>query len=149
MSLSPTSSVWPTSWTSNVEGASGGVGPVKLGEFDMDAQIPVGKDKGAARAVIRPECVVLEEGDATGGNRIPGMIERTVFLGSTSQVMVRLAQGSLIQALVTNAVNEEPWASGDAVRVQLPADSLRVLESSATAAWADGQEKSSELADAV
>ncbi len=132
-----------------VLGSDGSTGAVTTGEFTFDAQIPVGKAKGPGRAVIRPECVQLEEGDLTGDNRIPGMIERTVFLGSTSQVMVRLAQGSLIQALVTNAVNEEPWASGDPVRVRLPSDSLRVLKSSETATWVDGVASSGELADAV
>jgi spermidine/putrescine transport system ATP-binding protein len=131
-----------------VKGDGGTTGEVSIGDFGFDAQIPVGKVKGAGRAVIRPECIQLEEGDLTGDNRIPGMIERTVFLGSTSQVMVRLAQGSLVQALVTNAVNEEPWGSGDAVRVRLPAESLRVLESSDTATWVDGQ-TSALLADAV
>ena len=66
--------------------------------------------------MIRPECVQLEEGELTGDNRIPGMVERAVFLGSTSQVFVRLPQGSVVQSLVTNAVNEEPWASGDPSR---------------------------------
>ncbi len=128
--------------------SGGGVGAVKIGDFTFDATIPEGRKAGAGRAVVRPECIVLEEGDATGGNRIPGMIERIVFLGSTSQVYVRLAQGSLLQALVTNAVNEEPWGSGDPVRVQLPADSLRVLESSGDAMWSDDTVKAP-LADAV
>jgi spermidine/putrescine transport system ATP-binding protein len=132
-----------------VIGAADATGAVTLGDFTLDAQIPAGKAKGPGRAVIRPECVQLEEGDLTGDNRIPGMIERTVFLGSTTHVMVRLAQGSLIQALVTNAVNEEPWASGDPVRVRLPSDSLRVLESSSAAAWVDGQTTGDHLADAV
>jgi hypothetical protein len=71
---------------------------------------------------------------------MPGMVERVVYLGSTSQVFVRLASGSTIQALVTNAVNEEPWASGDACRVRLPSDSLRVLEQGGQAAWSDDAE---------
>jgi spermidine/putrescine transport system ATP-binding protein len=122
---------------------SGGVGPVKLGEFTLDAQVPQGYRPGMGRAVIRPESVHLEEGDATGDNRVPGMVERVVYLGSTSQVYVRLPQGSLIQSLVTNAVHEEPWASGDACRVRLSADSLRVLESSGDAAWSDETEGAS------
>jgi len=122
---------------------SGGVGPVKLGEFTLDAQVPRGYQPGMGRAVIRPESVHLEEGDATSDNRVPGMVERVVYLGSTSQVYVRLPQGSLIQSLVTNAVHEEPWASGDACRVRLPADSLRVLESSGDAAWSDEAEGAS------
>jgi spermidine/putrescine transport system ATP-binding protein len=117
-----------------------GVGPVRLGEFTLDAQIPEGRGTGPGRAVIRPESVQLEEGDLTGDNRMPGMVERVVYLGSTSQVFVRLASGSTIQALVTNAVNEEPWASGDACRVRLPSDSLRVLEQGGQAAWSDDAE---------
>ena len=122
---------------------TGGVGPVKLGDFTLDAQIPAGYTPGAGRAVIRPESVHLEEGDATGDNRVPGMVERVVYLGSTSQVYVRLPQGSVVQSLVTNAVNEEPWASGDACRVRMSSDSLRVLESSGAAAWSDDAAKES------
>ncbi len=118
---------------------TGGVGPVKLGDFTLDAQVPQGYTPGMGRAVIRPESVHLEEGDLTGDNRVPGMVERVVYLGSTSQVYVRLPQGSVVQSLVTNAVNEEPWSSGDACRVRMPSDSLRVLETSGDAAWADDQ----------
>jgi spermidine/putrescine transport system ATP-binding protein len=116
---------------------SGGVGPVKLGDFTLDAQIPEGYQPGKGRAVIRPESLHLEEGDLTGDNRLPGMVERVVYLGSTSQVFVRLPQGSVVQSLVTNAVNEEPWSSGDACRVRMPSDSLRVLETSGDGAWSD------------
>ena len=117
---------------------SGGVGPIKLGEFTLDAQVPEGYVPGSGRAVIRPESVHLEEGDLTGDNRLPGMVERVVYLGSTSQVFVRLPEGSLVQSLVTNAVHEEPWSSGDACRVRMSADSLRVLEQSDDTAWVDG-----------
>ncbi len=116
---------------------SGSGGPVKLGEFTLDAQVPTGYPRGEGRAVIRPESVHLEEGDATGGNRIPGMVERLVYLGSTTQVHVRLPDGSTVQSLVTNAVTEEAWASGDACRVRLPADALRVLEQTGHAAWSE------------
>jgi spermidine/putrescine transport system ATP-binding protein len=115
----------------------GGVGPVKLGEFTLDAEIPDGYTPGPGRAVIRPESIYLEEGDLTGDNRLPGMIERVVYLGSTSQVFVRLPNGSMVQSLVTNAAYEEPWSSGDPCRVRMPSDSLRVLEHSGAAAWTD------------
>ena len=49
---------------------------------------------GPGRAVIRPECVELEEAGLTGDNRLPGMVERVVFLGSTTQVNVRLPHGA-------------------------------------------------------
>jgi spermidine/putrescine transport system ATP-binding protein len=118
-------------------GDADGVGPVQLGEFTVDAEIPDGYRPGPGRAVIRPESVYLEEGEASGDNRLPGMVERVVYLGSTSQVFVRLPSGNQIQALVTNAAYEEPWSSGDPCRVRLPKDSLRVLEHSGDATWTD------------
>ena len=55
------------------------------------------------------------------------MVERLVFLGSATQVIVRLAEGSQIQALVQNTGDHTAYAQGDAVRVHLPVDALRVL----------------------
>ena len=37
-----------------------------------------------------------------GANCIPGMIDRTIYVGSNLQVMVRLANGGLLQASVPN-----------------------------------------------
>ena len=121
----------------SVLSGGGGTGRVQLGQFTLDAQIPEGFRPGPGRAVIRPESVHLEEGDGTGDNRLPGMVERVVYLGSTSQVFVRLPDGSAVQSLVTNAVHEEPWSSGDACRVRMAADSLRVLEQSGDHTWTD------------
>ncbi len=118
------------------EGA-GGTAPIRLGDFTLDAQVPAGHLSGPGRAVIRPESVHLEETDLTGDNRLPGMVERVVYLGSTSQVYVRLPDGSSVQSLVTNAVHDEPWSSGDACRIRMPSDALRVLEHSDVHAWSD------------
>ena len=123
-----------------------GVGPVTLGEFTVDAEIPEGYVPGPGRAVIRPESVHLEEGQPSGPNRLPAMVERVVYLGSTSQVFVRLPSGALIQSLVTNAAYEEPWSSGDPCQVHLPTDSLRVLEHSGDTTWTDDDQP--ELSDA-
>jgi spermidine/putrescine transport system ATP-binding protein len=104
---------------------------VRFGEFTLEAQAPAGHDSGAGRAVIRPECVELVEPGLTGANRLPGMVDRTVFLGSTTQVMVRLPQGAVVQSLVTNNAMRDRLTSGQPVTVQLPSQSLRVLASSA------------------
>ncbi len=40
--------------------------------------------------------------DQAGENCIPGMIDRTIYVGSNLQVMVRLANGGLLQASVPN-----------------------------------------------
>jgi hypothetical protein len=55
------------------------------------------------------------------------MVERLVFLGSTTHVYVRLATGSTLQALVRNAGEPVPYRQGTPVSVGLPADALRVL----------------------
>jgi spermidine/putrescine transport system ATP-binding protein len=110
---------------------SGMTRTVRFGEFTLEAQAPAGHDSGPGRAVIRPECVELVEPGLTGANRLPGMVDRTVFLGSTTQVMVRLPQGAVVQSLVTNNAMRDTLTSGQPVTVQLPSQSLRVLASSA------------------
>jgi spermidine/putrescine transport system ATP-binding protein len=103
---------------------------VRFGEFALEAQAPDGHRAGPSRAVIRPECVELDEAGLTGANRVPAMVDRTVFLGSTTQVQVRLPQGAVLQALVTNHAEREDLTSGQPVTVRLPSESLRVLASS-------------------
>jgi spermidine/putrescine transport system ATP-binding protein len=115
---------------------------VRFGEFTLEAQAPAGRDPGPGRAVIRPECVELAEPGLTGANRLPGMIDRTVFLGSTTQVLVRLPQGAVVQSLVTNSSMRNSLATGQPVTVELPSQSLRVLASS------DGVAPATHAADA-
>src|SRR4051812_15811659 len=109
---------------------TGLVRSVRFGEFKLEAQAPAGHEAGPGRAVIRPECVELAEPGLTGANRVPGMIDRTVFLGSTTQVMVRLPQGAVVQSLVTNTSARDTLTTGQPVTVCLPSQSLRVLASS-------------------
>jgi segregation and condensation protein A len=84
--------------------------------------------RGAARIVIRPERVGLEEhGAPSGPNRIPGMVERVVYVGSAVQVIVRAATGESLQALVRNTGQGIPWEQGTPVQLHLPPDALRVF----------------------
>ena len=82
---------------------------------------------GPAHAVIRPERVRIEPYGQDGPHRVPGMIERLVFLGSATQVMLRLAPGALLQALVHNDGSEVALSQGTPVHVFLASDALRVL----------------------
>ena len=112
---------------------SPGSGPtrsVRFGEFTLEAQAPPGHEAGSGRAVIRPECVELDGAGLTGDTRVPGMIDRTVFLGSTTQVMVRLPHGAVVQSLVTNHSASESFTAGQPVTVSLPSSALRVLAAS-------------------
>jgi spermidine/putrescine transport system ATP-binding protein len=112
---------------------SSGSGPtrsVRFGEFTLEAQAPPGHRPGPGRAVIRPECVELAEAGLTGANRLPGMVDRTVFLGSTTQVLVRLPQGAVVQSLITNGAGSQTFATGQPVTACLPPEALRVLAAS-------------------
>jgi spermidine/putrescine transport system ATP-binding protein len=112
---------------------SGPTRSVRFGDFTLEAQVPTGCGAGPGRAVIRPECVEVGDAGLNGGNRVPGMVDRAVFLGSTTQVKVRLPHGAVIQSLVTNASVHGGLASGQPVSVRLPAESLRVLSAASSA----------------
>ncbi|MGH9303654.1 MAG: ABC transporter ATP-binding protein [Acidimicrobiales bacterium] len=100
---------------------------LRLGDFELDAGCGRTDALGAVKLAIRPERVQLYAFEETGANRVPGMVERIVFLGSATQVIVRLAQGARLQALVHNDGLALSWHQGTPVAVGLPADALRVL----------------------
>src|SRR2546423_15599083 len=65
---------------------------------------------GEAKIVIRPERIELEEhGSPSGPNRIPGMVERVVFVGSATPVIVQNTTKKTLQALVQNPHNKIPY----------------------------------------
>ncbi len=83
---------------------------------------------GAAAAVVRPERLRVMSHDEAGENSIPGMIDRTIYVGSNLQVMVRLANGGLLQASVPNdGIDLDSHEQGAPVSVHVPADALRIL----------------------
>ena len=51
--------------------------------------------RGSVKAMIRPERVRIEEQGTAGENRLPGLVEHLVFLGSFREVRVRLLGGAL------------------------------------------------------
>ncbi|MHB8504931.1 MAG: TOBE domain-containing protein [Acidimicrobiales bacterium] len=105
---------------------------LRLGDFPLEARCGAVRETGRVRLAIRPERIALEPSEATGPNRVPAMVERTVFLGSAVQLHVRLATGEILQTLVANDGGELPWRQGAPAQAYLPADALRVLA-------ADGQ----------
>ena len=102
---------------------------VRYGDFTLEAQAPAGDAQTARRAVIRPECVEVLEPGLTGANRLPGMVDSAVFLGSTTQLVIRLPHGAVLQSLVTNSARRISPATGEPVTVHLPSESLRLLVS--------------------
>ncbi len=113
---------------------SDGTCKVMVGDFEMHAAHGTTDVVGATRIVIRPERVRLEPHSSEGPNRIPGMIDRPVYLGNSVQLLIILANGDKIQALIQNAGEEIPYRQGDAVKVYMPAEALRVLTDTGVAA---------------
>jgi spermidine/putrescine transport system ATP-binding protein len=112
-----------------VAGGDGGGCRVRLGDFELRADAGAVDVRGDAKVVIRPERVGLERYGDAGDNRVPGMVERSVYLGSAEQLIVRLASGDTIQVLVRNEGRKVPYEQGTAVHVHLPPDAIRVLPS--------------------
>jgi spermidine/putrescine transport system ATP-binding protein len=102
---------------------------IKFGETTLSCAPGAVTEVGAAKAVLRPERIQLLPHSATGPNRVPGMVERLVYLGSTTQVIVRLAPGATVQAMVPNTAGAPDWEQGTPVSVHLPSDALRLLTS--------------------
>ena len=113
---------------SNLMSALGdGGGKVRLGDFQLVAVRGDTSAQGRIRIVIRPERVRLEDHGIPGDNRVPGMVERVLYVGSIIQVVVHLAHGETLQAWMQNRGGDPPFQQGTPVSVHLPADALRVL----------------------
>ena len=87
--------------------------------------------------MIRPERVRIEQHGTPGPNRVPGMVERLVFLGAGARSATCSAWGLVLQlqALAQNdGLHPEHLAQGTPVHVYLASDALRVLRGSAAAA---------------
>src|SRR6516164_1242564 len=100
---------------------------IRVGEAALVAERGEVDGLGRAHAVIRPERVRIEAYGSPGDNRVPAMVERLVFLGAATQVMLRLGAGMPLQALVQNDGEDTGLAQGSPVHVFLPPDGLRVL----------------------
>jgi spermidine/putrescine transport system ATP-binding protein len=111
----PAGSVLPTQCT------------VAVGDFRLRAGCGDVTATGSVKIVARPERIELLEHGTQRENCLPGMIERTVYVGASVQVMVRLATGTQLQASVANTGDADGYQQGTPVAVHVPADALRVL----------------------
>ncbi len=100
---------------------------LQVGEFTLTAKVGATNSRGKVRCVVRPERVKLEPYDTTGSGRVPGIVERLVYLGSATRVVVHLATGQTLQSLIQSDGAELPYEQGTAVQVHLPPDAVRVL----------------------
>jgi spermidine/putrescine transport system ATP-binding protein len=107
---------------------------VRLGESLLSVDHGGHDAPDRAHAVIRPERVRIEEYGSAGPNRVPAMVERLVYLGSATQVFLRLAAGSDIQVLLQNDGSIDHLTQGKPVNAFLASDALRVLAGGAPVA---------------
>jgi spermidine/putrescine transport system ATP-binding protein len=120
-------------------GAGDGGCKVALGEFSLVAGQGDASTSGGAKITIRPERVDLQAQGTTGENRVPGMVERVVYVGAVLQVIVNLAPGERIQAWLQNEGDVLPFESGAAVTAHLPKEALRVLPEAGTPVITSGE----------
>jgi spermidine/putrescine transport system ATP-binding protein len=100
---------------------------VTIGDYTLLAACGDTSARGAVKVVARPERVQLLAHGAPQENCLPGMVERTVYVGASLQVMVRLVTGAQLQASITNTGAADGFEQGAPVSVHVPADALRVL----------------------
>jgi spermidine/putrescine transport system ATP-binding protein len=98
----------------------------RCGQGDLDTV-------GEVKVMIRPERIVIEPHAETGDERLPGIVERSVFLGGSHEVHVRVLGGELMRTTVANDGTPPPVSlePGAAVSLRLPPEALRVLRPSA------------------
>ncbi len=111
---------------------------VQVGDFKLRAACGETDARGPVKIVARPERVTLLPHGAERENCLPGMVERTIYVGASLQVIVRLVTGAELQVSVANTGGAEQHGQGTPVRVHVPPDALRVLASAPPAPGAAG-----------
>jgi spermidine/putrescine transport system ATP-binding protein len=108
-------------------GWSAGECTLKIGDATLRARSGDVTARGPVRVVARPERLELAAHGTERDNCLVGMVERTVYVGSSRQVIVRLPIGATIQVSVANTGGDDNYTQGTPVCVHVPADALRVL----------------------
>jgi spermidine/putrescine transport system ATP-binding protein len=100
---------------------------VRVGDVELFASRGYTSAMGPVKVVVRPERVRVEARRKTGENRLPGKIDRVVYAGAISQLVVTLDRGEQIQCMLANDGVGSSFDRGAPVSVYLPCEALRVL----------------------
>ena len=113
-------------------GQDGGACKVEVGDRRLRAHQGATGARGEVKVMIRPERIVIEPHANQGEDRLPGIVERSVFLGGSYEVHVRVLGGELLRAMVPNdgSASSADLEPGSAVSLHLPPDAVRVLKRS-------------------
>jgi spermidine/putrescine transport system ATP-binding protein len=125
-----------------VLGTDGGTVTARLGGLGLRA-VGAGRP-GRRTVVVRPERITLEPADAAGPvpeghNAFTGLVDRVVYLGPSTHLVVRLPDGQALLVAVANTGEplSSPFVSGRAVRASFPPEAARVLTEEPGEALAD------------
>ncbi|HET9944117.1 MAG TPA: ABC transporter ATP-binding protein [Actinomycetes bacterium] len=115
-----------------VLGTDGGTVTARLGGLALRA-VGAGQP-GRRTVVVRPERITLEPADAAGPvpeghNAFTGLVDRVVYLGPATHLVVRLPDGQALLVAVPNSGEpmSSPFVAGRAVRASFPPEAARVL----------------------
>ena len=107
---------------------------LRMGERALRAAQGATASRGQVKAMIRPERISVEPHGTAGDNRVPGLVERAVFLGNAFELHVRIVGGDILKTMVANDGSATDLEEGAAVTLHLPAEAVRVLAPSEPAA---------------
>jgi spermidine/putrescine transport system ATP-binding protein len=113
---------------------------LRAGDLELLASRGHTSARGQVKVVVRPERVRVEVPRKAGENRLPGRIERVVYAGAISQLVVALDRGEHIQCMLANDGADSSFDRGTPVSVYLPCEALRVLRTDATEMQEEGGE---------
>jgi spermidine/putrescine transport system ATP-binding protein len=113
--------------SAEVIGPDGDGCALKVGESTLKALRGDTGARGAVKAMVRPERVVVQPHGSEGDNCLNGLVEHTVYVGSGHEIHIRIVGGALIKATVANDGSSLELAQGTPVCVHVPPDALRVL----------------------
>ena len=122
---------------------------VRVGDFELLASHGHTSSRSPVKVVVRPERVRVEAPGEIGENRLPGKIERVVYAGATSQLVVTLGRGAPIRCMLANDGVASSFDRGTPVSVYLPCEALRVLNTETTGSNEESGEPSAEPAQAT
>jgi spermidine/putrescine transport system ATP-binding protein len=118
-------------------GREGNCCRLQIGERSLTAQQGAIDAQGTVKAMIRPERVRVEPQGTPGDNRLPGMVEHAVFLGSFRELRVRLPGGDVVKAVFPNDGSPLTFDEGTPLTLHFPPEALRVLAPSTDGAAPD------------
>ena len=78
--------------------------------------------------LVRPESIIVERGTANGVNCFPAKVEVATFLGSSFEIDLRLANGDLWSAQVSDPAGAGDWPAGTAVTARIDPQSATGLK---------------------